>query len=244
MSKNKVQYYAVAIGKVKGIYTSWEECKKMVDGVVNAKFKKFGTREEAERFLKQGAAPVLSKLGIDIEIAPKMKDDDACSRDPSALIAFTDGSCIGNGSKRARAAYAVLFPNHPQYSCARALEGPMQTNNRAEYMACITALRLSGAIDPTETQTLHLYTDSMLLKKTVTEWIAAWKKRGWKRTTGEDIANLDLVKELDKLTQGRRIRWVHVEAHTGRDDWASRMNAEVDKMAQDAANPNLRQSHH
>lgn len=235
MAKNKVQYYAVAIGKVKGIYTSWEECKKMVDGVLNAKFKKFGTREDAERFLKQGAAPVLSKLGIDVDIAPKMKDDDACSRDPTALIAFTDGSCIGNGSKRAKAAYAVLFPNHPQYSCAHKLEGPLQTNNRAEYMACITALRVCGRIDPSESQTLHLYTDSMLLKKTVTEWMAAWKKRGWKRTTGEDVANLDLVQELDRYTQRRRIRWVHVEAHTGRDDWASRMNDQVDKMAQEAA---------
>lgn len=227
-------YYAVAVGKVKGIYTTWEECKKMVDGVVNAKFKKFATREEAERFLKQGAAPVLSKLGIQVDIAPKMKDDDACSNDPDALIAFTDGSCIGNGSKSARAAYAVVFPNHPERNVARRLEGALQTNNRAEYMACITALKVADELDHSRSKTLHLYTDSMLLKKTVTEWLGAWKKRGWKRTTGEDVANLDLVMELDRLTQGRRIRWVHVEAHTGRDDWASRMNDQVDKMAQAA----------
>lgn len=235
MPPTKTWYYAVAIGKVKGIYTSWDDCKKMVDGVVNAKYRKFPTRAEAEAFVKQGAAPILTKLGIDVEIAPKMKPDDDVSKDPDALIAFTDGSAIGNGTKRARAGYAVVFPNHSSWNMAHPLEGDPQTNNRAEYTACIMALRVADTIDSSRSKTLHLYTDSMLLKKTVTEWMEGWKKRGWKRATGEDVANLDLVKELDKLTQGRRIRWVHVEAHTGRDDWASRMNDQVDKMAQAAA---------
>lgn len=231
-NKTKTWYYAVAIGKVKGIYTTWDDCKKMVDGVVNAKYKKFETRAEAERFLKDGVAPILSKLGIEVEIAPKLKEDDDVSKDPHALIAFTDGACVGNGSKKARAGWAVVFPNHPSWNMSQTLEGPMQTNNRAEYTAGIAALRIANEIDPMRGKTLHLYTDSMLLKKTVTEWMAGWKKRGWKRTTGEDVANLDLVKELDRLAQGRKMRWVHVEAHTGRDDWASRYNDQVDKMAQ------------
>lgn len=235
--KKKQSFYAVAVGKVKGIYGTWEECKQMVDGIANAKYKKFGTREEAERFLRDGAAPILSKLGIEVEIAPKIRQDEDCSKDPDALIAFTDGSCVGNGTKRAKAGYAVVFPNHPSRNLASKLEGPIQTNNRAEYLACISALRVCDEIDPARSKTLHLFTDSMLLKKTVTEWMAAWKKRGWKRSTGEDVANLDLVKELDKLSQGRRIRWVHVEAHTGREDWASRMNDMVDKMARAVVEP-------
>ncbi|MCI5856338.1 MAG: ribonuclease H family protein [Agathobacter sp.] len=46
-----VKYYAVKIGKVPGIYRTWDECKKMVDGFPNARYKSFLTLEEAEDFV-------------------------------------------------------------------------------------------------------------------------------------------------------------------------------------------------
>lgn len=46
-----VKYYAVKIGKVPGIYRTWDECKKMVDGFPNARYKSFLTLEEAEYFV-------------------------------------------------------------------------------------------------------------------------------------------------------------------------------------------------
>lgn len=47
------KFYAVKIGLVPGIYTSWEDCKKNVDGYPNAVFKGFALREDAESFLQQ-----------------------------------------------------------------------------------------------------------------------------------------------------------------------------------------------
>ena len=41
-------YYAVAVGRVKGIYPTWNECEKQVKGFANAKFKKFTTLEEVK----------------------------------------------------------------------------------------------------------------------------------------------------------------------------------------------------
>ena len=64
------KYYAVRIGKKPGIYRSWEECKAVVDGFSNARYKSFTTLEEAERF---------------------MGEDCASSSDMSAY-AFVDGS--------------------------------------------------------------------------------------------------------------------------------------------------------
>lgn len=67
------KYYAVRIGKKPGIYRSWEECKAVVDGFSNARYKSFTTLEEAERF---------------------MGEDSASSSDTSAY-AFVDGSFNG-----------------------------------------------------------------------------------------------------------------------------------------------------
>ena len=42
------KYYAVRVGKVPGIYLTWDDCKAMVDGYPGAKYKSFGSIAEAE----------------------------------------------------------------------------------------------------------------------------------------------------------------------------------------------------
>lgn len=51
----KKKYYAVQKGRVPGVYLTWDECKKQVDGFSGAAFKSFSTMEEARQFVK-GAA--------------------------------------------------------------------------------------------------------------------------------------------------------------------------------------------
>ncbi len=58
-----VKYYAVKIGKVPGIYRTWDECRRMVDGFPNARYKSFLTLEEAEDFVgKQERETDIQKL--------------------------------------------------------------------------------------------------------------------------------------------------------------------------------------
>lgn len=47
------KYYAVKIGKVPGIYDSWEECQANVSGISGAIFKSFRSLEEAEAFINE-----------------------------------------------------------------------------------------------------------------------------------------------------------------------------------------------
>lgn len=47
------KYYAIKNGLNKGIYTSWEEAKKNVDGYSNAIFKSFYTLDEAEQYMEE-----------------------------------------------------------------------------------------------------------------------------------------------------------------------------------------------
>ena len=214
--------YAVAKGRVPGVYATWDEAKKQIDGFKYAKYRKFDTVEEAEAFVKEHGG-ICRQPNADLD-----------SRDvvTEGLVVFTDGSAIGNGKKSARAGYAVVFPNHPHLTCARQLEGVVQTNNRAEFMACIYALEAADQHDPTRCEALHVYTDSQLLINTVTKWMSGWKRKGWKKSTGEPIMNQDLVARLDELlNQGRKVTWTHVAAHTGGSDWMSTWNDKVDKMA-------------
>ena len=44
-------FYAVANGRVPGIYDSWQTCSNQVHKFKSARYKKFTTREEAERFI-------------------------------------------------------------------------------------------------------------------------------------------------------------------------------------------------
>ncbi len=50
-----LKYYAVKIGRIPGIYTSWDECKKQVSGFSNAKYKSFESKEEADQYISENS---------------------------------------------------------------------------------------------------------------------------------------------------------------------------------------------
>ena len=149
------------------------------------------------------------------------------------LHVFLDGSCIGNGSKHAKGGYAGVFPNNPQLTFSetlRASPAAPATNNKAEYMALIRAHEIA----PPNVR-MTVFTDSMLLYKTYTEWLPVWKRKGWKKADGSTVMNLDLVQRLDKIKSERHITIKHVRAHTGGTDYHSVQNAEADRLAKEAA---------
>ena len=48
------KYYAVKNGRSVGIFTSWDECKKQINGFSGAIYKSFATLQEAEEYLYDG----------------------------------------------------------------------------------------------------------------------------------------------------------------------------------------------
>lgn len=51
-----MKYYVVRKGRNPGIYLTWEECKKQVDGFSNAEFKSFSSESEAREYLNNDVA--------------------------------------------------------------------------------------------------------------------------------------------------------------------------------------------
>lgn len=119
---------------------------------------------------------------------------------------FTDGGCRGNPGPGGWGAY-LLFGQHE-----KELYGYEEdtTNNRMELMAAICALEtLNRSCD------VDLTTDSQYVRKGITEWMDAWKKRGWRTAAKKDVKNKDLWQRLDKAVNEHDIEWHWVKGHSG-----------------------------
>lgn len=77
---------------------------------------------------------------------------------------------------------------------------------------------------------LVLYTDSMFTINGITSWVQGWKKNGWRTSTGKDVINKEDFMELDKLSQGMDIKWMHIPGHSGFVG-----NEEADRLAREGA---------
>jgi ribonuclease HI len=158
--------------------------------------------------------------------------------DKSNIInVFTDGSCIQSSKNKNNrpAGYACVFPEYPSFNYSAKLEGKEKTNNRAEYTACIMAMKIADKIDPKQDNILYVHTDSELLINSLTKWLTGWKSKNWKKADGSPVKNIDLLKLLDEQLKKRVVVFKHVKAHTGKNDWASIHNDLADRLAKKAA---------
>lgn len=54
----QLPYYAIACGLVPDIFRTWSQAKKSIDGVKNAKYKKFFSLEVAKQWMEENGAPL------------------------------------------------------------------------------------------------------------------------------------------------------------------------------------------
>ena len=75
--KKGPNFYAVAVGRNTGIFSTWDECSSQVNGFKGSRFKKFSTVEEAESFIASysiaSPAPILEAEPPKAAIATKKK---------------------------------------------------------------------------------------------------------------------------------------------------------------------------
>jgi ribonuclease HI len=220
-------YYAVSVGKIPGVYPTWDKAKEQVINFKGAKYKKFTSKKDADAFVDN--KPIEYKQ---TDITSFFKPQGDPEEGDNTLIVFTDGSARNNGKKNALASFAVVWPYHEEFNFSSRLgNNELHTNNRGEYHAVIHALDIACEIDPSMKKTLIVYSDSQLLINSLTLWLLQWKKNNWRKADGEIISNLDLVKLLDEKIKMRNVVFRHVRAHTGKDTWEARWNDKVDVNA-------------
>ncbi len=86
------------------------------------------------------------------------------------------------------------------------------TNNRMELMAAIAALEAL-----TRPCQVRLHTDSKYVQQGISEWLANWKRRGWKTADKKPVKNEDLWRRLDEAASRHQIEWLWVKGHAGHD---------------------------
>ncbi len=154
------------------------------------------------------------------------------------LRVYTDGSCISNGKKSAKAAFGVIYPDHLAESWGEPLsEGDSHTNQTAEltaiYQGILKGTTLQG--DPSDV-TIHIYTDSEYSINCLTKWVGGWKKKDWKTATGKPVVHRDVIERiLNELKKYSGHIFTHVKAHTDSTDEHSIWNGKVDQLARDAS---------
>ena len=132
MSKPKSKYYVVWEGHQKGIFDTWDKCKKQVDGYTAAKYKSFETLDEAKRALGGNPWNYFNKTSKP-EIDPLQKK---LHGEPPKQGLCVDAACSGNpGIIEYRgvdlATAKQLFHRGPY---------PEGTNNIAEFLAIVSGL--------------------------------------------------------------------------------------------------------
>ncbi|MCG8394929.1 MAG: ribonuclease HI [Pseudomonadales bacterium] len=119
---------------------------------------------------------------------------------------FTDGACRGNPGPGGWGAVLRYGSKEKEMYGGE----PDTTNNRMELMAAIMALE--ALTRPCE---VELTTDSKYVMDGVTQWMANWKKRGWKTASKQPVKNVDLWQRLDAATQPHSVTWQWVKGHSG-----------------------------
>lgn len=132
---------------------------------------------------------------------------------------FTDGACSGNPGP---GGWAYLL-RHPKTGKSVERNGgePVTTNNRMELTAVI-----EGLASLTRPSIVELYSDSQYVLKGLDEWIAGWKKKGWRTASKAPVKNVDLWIKLDELKAQHEIRFHWVRGHAGHPE-----NERVDQLA-------------
>jgi ribonuclease HI len=231
--KEKQYYYSVHKGYSKGIFYTWDECKKNVDGYLNPIYKKFDNIEDAEYFMENGyknkSPSILAFLDIDEKKEGKKeekkvikidtKDSDLLNPNyfqPEFTYIFCDGSSLHKNYKSIRCGYGlyIVNPNGESIKISEHVDNS-GTNNVAELSAILHGLKL---IDNKNIKKTIFISDSTYAINSITVWSKSWKKNNWLTSNKKPVENVEIIKEaVEKyeylVSKGYHIIFKHIMSH-------------------------------
>ncbi|KAF9141030.1 hypothetical protein BGX30_005595 [Mortierella sp. GBA39] len=212
-------FYAVHIGKTKGIYFTWPECEKQVKGVIGAKFKKFPTLPEAEEFVKNGPK---------VYTKPPPKSAASTSKTSSTTTATTttatgsSSAIVGSASGVKSSFTRINGITVPSGSDTLVIytDGSARGNGKVGSQAGLGVF--FGVNDPRnlserlQGEQTNQRAEIMAVYRAL-QWGANWMKNGWKRSDGGNVLHRDIIEPLLMMIKNRPgpIKWTHVRAHIG-----------------------------
>lgn len=128
----------------------------------------------------------------------------------NGVIVYTDGACEPNPG-RGGWAFVVYESGTEIHSESGGLS--RSTNNIMEMTAVLRALewlRNNGY-----SSDVTIYSDSQYVVKGCMLWRHSWRKKNWHRSSGGEVANVDLWKELSSVLDKMKVRIEWCKGHAG-----------------------------
>lgn len=220
----KKNYYAVAVGRASGIYSTWEQCREQTAGYSGAQYKSFSTLAEAEQYL-QGSVVNSCDAHLNVVAVPSSELNAQIEHRIAVLaedevVAFVDGSY--DVTKEKSAFGVIIFSQgggkdtlYKAFTKQIGEEFISLRNVAAELEGVKEAI--SWAVKYNKRK-IAIYYDY--------EGIEKW-------ATGQWGAKKEITKEYVGFIQGKKsilgIEFVKVLAHSG-----VKFNEEVDAVAKNA----------
>ena len=214
-------YYAVKVGRKPGIYLNWDDCKKQVHGFLGAIYKKWKTREEAEKYLLTGSSfPIEKEIESDIPVLNKemqistlLKCEGESSEEEQAeqlfrefntdALAFVDGSFQKDTKVYG---YGVVFmeregklSKHKDFGVDESYA--QMRNVSGEILGARRAVELAIEKNLASLTIFHDY-----------QGISSWAKGEWKCTKEKTKEYHDFMQNAEKKI---RLEFFKVPAHRG-----------------------------
>lgn len=147
--------YAVKKGKTTGIFLTWEECRKNVNGFPGAQYKSFPTLQEAEQYLTQGTGKVSPA---------EQEESEGCT-------AYVDGSF--DAAKKGYSYGCILLWQGKKIEMSKAFYGTKDISMRNVAGELEGAMAAMAYCEEHKIPLLHLYYDY--------QGIESWATGEWKR---------------------------------------------------------------
>jgi ribonuclease HI len=142
------------------------------------------------------------------------------------VVIHTDGACSGNPGP---GGWGALIRFGAEMREMKGGDG-RTTNNRMELLAAIKALE---SLDHPAAVDLH--TDSQYLRNGISQWMAKWKRNGWRTYDKKPVKNIDLWQRLDQAAARHEVKWHWLRSHVGHPE-----NERADELAREGMAPFLR----
>jgi len=180
------KYYAVNVGRETGIFNSWEDCKKQVEGYSGASYKSFSTLDEAKDYLN---------------ISTKSINEVNHKNDHKVIDVYVDGSY---NDKKNMYSYGCVFLNENKTTLSGVGSDKRNLSLRnvaGELLGAITAIKWGYNNDYKLIKIHHDY-----------EGISKWATGEWKANKEGTKEYVQFIKVMSKKID---IQFVKVKAHSG-----------------------------